>query len=120
MIVSTRERPVSRTSTSMNSSWRRMRILSARRITFARSSNPAAAQAGCAARARCTAARTSAAEATAISPIFSFVTGLDTRRRRGPPVLSIDSTMAIRTLLRTWSARYHRGAGAGHEKWNMF
>ncbi len=85
----------------MNSSWRRMRILRARRITFARSSKPAAAHAGCAARALWTAERTSAAVATVISPIFSLVTGLETRRRRAPPELSMGSTMAMGRLLRT-------------------
>ena len=72
-IVSTRERPVSRVMTSMNSSCLRRRTFSARRRKTARSSNESAPHATCAARARPTAARTSSALATLISPIGFFV-----------------------------------------------
>src|SRR5262245_60357607 len=100
--------PDSRTTISTIRSCFSTRRPSARWTTRTRSATGRAAQAGCALRARSSAARTSAAVCTSISPIFSRVTGLETsRRRRAPAGTSIGVTMAIarvyhRTVVRLW------------------
>src|SRR5262245_42067645 len=94
--------PDSRTTTSTIRSCLSIRSASARCTNRTRSATGSAAQTGCALRARSSAARTSAAFCTSISPIFSPVTGLEIASlRRAPGATSIGVTMAM-------SRVYHR------------
>src|SRR5262245_61506984 len=114
--------PDSRTTISTMRSCFSTRMPSARWTTRTRSETGSAAHAGCALRARSSAARTSAAVCTSISPIFSRVTGLEIRSlRRAPAGTSIGVTMAIarvyhRRVVRLWFLCTRR-AGLTHAQY---